>query len=231
MSLVVSKEGKHISKINYLPQPQLRESFPFFALSQTRCYTWPLWWQWSLSSGFLPSRNSYSVLFSTGSYRVSTYNWSSGSQYVVQDYFLMLTRWLFAARSDISPSMYILSGRLSQDWTQLFLSNQGSTRTRFHALRSQDSNNQRCVYITFELTHLRCLTFCLSLANLTWLERKDTIYCMFAIRLKATKESSCGINRWKIISSLPGNINSTIVNDFYFSMEPRGATMFEPIST
>ena len=58
---------------------------------------------------------------------------------------------------------------------------------------------------------------------------------MFAILLKATKESvveaRCGINRWKIFCSLPGNINSTIVNDFYFSMESRGATIFEPIST
>ena len=115
MSLVVSKEGKHISKINYLPQPQLRESFLFFAPSQTRCYTWPLWWQWSLSFGFLPSRNSYSVLFSTGSHRVSTYNWNSGSQYVVQDYFLMLTRWLFAVRRDIFPlHVYLIRSFVSR---------------------------------------------------------------------------------------------------------------------
>ena len=130
MSLVVSKEGKHISKINYLPQPQLRKSFPFFAPSQTRCYTWPLWWQWSLSFGFYQvvtrKLKWYSVLYSTGSYRVSTCNYSRGSQYVVEDYFLVLTRWLFAARSDISPSMYILSGRLSQNWTQLLLSDHSS---------------------------------------------------------------------------------------------------------
>ena len=231
MSLVVSKEGKHISKINYLPQPQLRESFPFFAPSQTRCYTWPLWWQWSLSSGFLPSRNSYSVLFSTGSYRVSTYNWSSGSQYVVQDYFLMLTRWLFAVRRDISPlHVYLIRSFVSR-LNPTFLIKPGFHQNSFPCPQKSGLKQPTLCKLKFELTHLRCLTFCLSLANLTWLERKDTIYCMFAIRLKATKESSCGINRWKIISSLPGNINSTIVNDFYFSMEPRGATMFEPIST
>ena len=108
MSLVVSKEGKHISKINYLPQPQLRKSFPFFAPLQTRCYIWPLWWHWSFSSGFYQvvtrKLKWYSVLYSTGSYRVSTCNYSRGSQYVVQDYLLMLTKWLFAARSDISPT-------------------------------------------------------------------------------------------------------------------------------
>ena len=51
------------------------------------------------------------------------------------------------------------------------------------------------------------------------------IYCMFAILLNATTESvveaRCRINRWNIFCSLPGNINSTSVND---SMESRGAT-------
>lgn len=119
MSLVVSKEGKHISKINYLPQPQLRKSFPFFAPSQARCYTWPLWWQWSLSFGFYQvvtrKLKWYSVLYSTGSYRVSTCNYSRGSQYVVEDYFLVLTRWLFAARSDISPlHVYLIRSFVSR---------------------------------------------------------------------------------------------------------------------
>ena len=127
------------------------------------------------------------------------------------------------ARSYISPSMYIFSGRLSQDWTQLFLSHQGSTTTRFNALRSQDSNNQRCVYIRFELTHLRCLTFCKF--DLAGAKRYVVSWFIACLLLNATTESvveaRCRINRWNIFFSLPGNINSTSVND---SMESRGAT-------
>ena len=88
-----------------------------------------------------------------------------------------------------------------------FLINLGFHQKSFPCPQKSGLKQPTLCKLKFELTHLRCLTFCLSLANLTWLERKDTIYCMFAIRLKATKESSCGINRWKIISSLPGNIN------------------------